>query len=58
MIGDSDVDFLTAKNADMEHIGVSWGFRDEAFLRQHGINRIAHTVEELEMMIHCFFDRK
>ena len=51
MIGDSDVDYLTAQNANMEHIGVTWGFRDEAFLRQHGVARIAHTVEELEMLI-------
>ena len=47
MIGDSDVDVATAKAAGMIHIGVSWGYRDEAFLRAHGAIRIAHTPKEL-----------
>lgn len=47
MIGDSDVDIRTAANAGMEHIGVSWGYRDEDFLRQHGASRIAHTADEI-----------
>ncbi len=51
MIGDSDVDFRTAQNAGMLHIGVSWGYRDEAFLRSHGVSRIAHSAEELEREI-------
>ena len=51
MVGDSDIDILTAKNASMTHLGVSWGFRDEAFLREHGATQIAHTPHELESMI-------
>lgn len=51
MIGDSDVDFRTAQNAGMAHIGVSWGYRDEAFLRAHGVTRIAHSAAELKDMI-------
>lgn len=51
MIGDSDVDIVTAKNAGMYHIGVSWGYRDEAFLRAHGAERVAHTPQELLKMI-------
>jgi phosphoglycolate phosphatase len=51
MIGDSDVDFRTAQNAGMAHIGVSWGYRDEAFLRDHGVTRIAHSAAELKDMI-------
>lgn len=47
MIGDSDVDIETAKNAGMTHIGVSWGYRDEEFLRAHGAVRIATTPAEL-----------
>ena len=47
MIGDSDVDIETAKNAGMTHIGVSWGYRDEAVLRAHGAERVVHTAEEL-----------
>lgn len=51
MIGDSDVDFLTAKNAGMQHIGVSWGYRDEDFLRAHGASVIARDVAELSQLL-------
>lgn len=51
MIGDSDVDILTAKNAGMTHVGVSWGYRDEAFLRAHGAENIAHTPAELKEIL-------
>ena len=46
-IGDSDVDIQTAKNAGLPCISVSWGFRDEAFLNEHGASVIAATREEL-----------
>ena len=51
LVGDSDIDILTAKNAGMTHIGVTWGFRSESFLREHGARLLAHTPEELEKMI-------
>lgn len=51
LVGDSDVDVKTAHNAGMLHVGVAWGYRDEAFLREAGADRIAHTPEELENMI-------
>ena len=35
-VGDSAPDILTAKNADMIAIGVTWGFRDQAELEEHG----------------------
>lgn len=47
-IGDSDVDIETAKNAGLEEIAVSWGFRSEEFLKEHGAVTIVHTVKELE----------
>ena len=34
-VGDSDVDILTARNAELRCISVSWGFRDEEFLLEH-----------------------
>lgn len=52
MVGDSDVDVRTAQNAGMEHIGVTWGFRSEEFLRESGARRLAHTPEELYRLIH------
>ena len=35
-VGDSDVDILTAKNAEVGCVSVTWGFRDAEFLMQHG----------------------
>ncbi len=46
-IGDSDVDILTAQNAGLPCISVSWGFRDTAFLEAHGAQRIVDTPEQL-----------
>lgn len=47
-IGDSEVDIATAANAGLSCISVTWGFREEEFLRDQGASRIVHTVEELE----------
>ena len=46
-VGDSDVDVITAHNAGIPCIGVTWGFRDEACLRGAGAVHIAHTTGEL-----------
>ena len=46
-VGDSDVDVMTAHNAGIPCIGVTWGFRDEACLRSAGDVHIAHTADEL-----------
>ncbi len=51
MIGDSNIDFHTAENAGMTHIGVSWGYRSEEFLREVGATRIAHDPDELLQII-------
>lgn len=34
-VGDSDVDIMTAKNAEIRCISVTWGFRDEGFLMEN-----------------------
>lgn len=46
-IGDSDVDFETAKNAELPCISVLWGFRDEEFLREKGASVFVHKPEEI-----------
>ncbi len=45
-IGDSDVDALTAKNADMKHIAVLWGFRKKEEI--HGAEKFAEDVDRLK----------
>ena len=46
-IGDSDVDVLTAHNAGLPCIGVTWGNRDEDVLLAGGAEYIAHTPQEI-----------
>ena len=46
-IGDSEVDIVTAKNAGMYSIAVSWGFRDRESLVKDAPDRIVDTPEEL-----------
>lgn len=47
-IGDSEVDIETAKNAEMQAILVSWGFRDVEFLQERGAKQIVAATEELK----------
>lgn len=48
-IGDSEVDIETAKNAGIDLILVSWGFRDEGYLKSLGATYIIHSPSELLM---------
>ena len=50
-IGDSDVDVLTAKNAGLPCIAVTWGFRDRACLAHAGATVFADTAKELQDLI-------
>ncbi|MBQ7923787.1 MAG: HAD family hydrolase [Clostridia bacterium] len=47
-VGDSEVDIQTAQNAGVACVSVTWGFKDEAFLRDNGATEIAHTAKDLE----------
>lgn len=46
-VGDSDVDFNTAKNVGIPCVSVLWGFRDEAFLRAVGADTFISRPYEL-----------
>jgi len=48
MIGDSDVDVMTARNAGMRALAVTWGFRDRAELA--ALNPDAVVNEPLEIV--------
>ena len=50
-VGDSEVDIETAKNANMECICVSWGFRDYEQLIDSGASIIVSNTDELEALI-------
>ena len=44
-VGDSEVDVLTAKNAGVPCLSVTWGFRDEETLRQAGAEFFCHRAD-------------
>ena len=50
-IGDSEVDIATAKNAAMDGVIVSWGFRDPAVLKEQGAKVIVSSVPELQALL-------
>lgn len=50
-VGDSEVDIVTAKNAGLKCVSVSWGFKDKSFLLDNGAEIIVDTVDELEQWI-------
>ena len=50
-VGDSEVDLLTARNAGMDCISVTWGFRDEPQLLDAGAATLVHSPKELEGLL-------
>jgi len=46
-VGDSDVDVMTAKNAGIPCIGVTWGFRSREVLRNAGADYLIDTPREI-----------
>ncbi len=46
-IGDSDVDYLTGKNAKVHIISVTWGFRTKDFLVQKGAKTFIDKPDQL-----------
>ena len=50
-VGDSEVDLQTARNAGMDCISVTWGFRDEVQLIAAGASVLVRTPEELESLL-------
>lgn len=46
-LGDSDVDYETAKNSNLDFIGVSWGFKGRSFLENLGTKTIIDDASEI-----------
>lgn len=51
MIGDSNVDIETAKNAGMKSIGCLWGFRTEQELKDAGADYVVSEPSEIKKII-------
>lgn len=50
-VGDSEVDILTAANAGLRCISVSWGFRTREQLLEAGADTLVDTPEELAALV-------
>lgn len=50
-VGDSDVDVMTAHNANVKVCGVEWGFRGKAELESAGADFLAKNADELMNII-------
>jgi len=50
-VGDSEVDVLTAKNAEVPCVCVLWGFRDREDMEAVGAEHFCRTPEEMEKTI-------
>ena len=46
-VGDSEVDIQTAKNAGVDCLCVTWGFRDKAYLQEEGGRLFVDTAAEI-----------
>ena len=52
-VGDSEVDVLTARNANVPCLSVLWGFRDKEELENtYFCEEVSELVDILEEMIH------
>ena len=50
-VGDTEVDIETARNAGMDCITVTWGFRDENQLVSSGATVLVHNMEQLRLLL-------
>ena len=58
-VGDSEVDIQTAKHAGVDCIAVTWGFRDEEFLRENGATVCMHRpLEILSVVVQSKFSEE
>lgn len=50
-VGDSEVDIQTASNAGVDCMSVTWGFKDESFLKANGATNIVNDTTALEGLL-------
>lgn len=51
MIGDTSFDMMLAKNAGCRGIGVTWGYHDDAELRESGAEKLIDRFDELPKIV-------
>jgi len=51
LIGDSTIDLITARNANIESIAVTWGYHDPHHLASENPTQTVHSVKELTNLL-------
>lgn len=51
IVGDSDTDIITGKNAGIKTVAVTWGYRPKEVLEKAIPDKIANTVNELQTIL-------
>ncbi len=51
MVGDTEMDIMAAKNAKVNSVAVTWGFRSEEFLERYEPDYIVHNPDELKRIL-------
>ena len=51
IVGDSDTDIITGKNAGIKTVAVTWGYRPKEVLEKAFPDKIANTVNELQTIL-------
>jgi HAD superfamily hydrolase (TIGR01549 family) len=51
MVGDTEMDILSAKHAGVKSVAVTWGFRDENFLKKYEPDYIVRTPQDLKKLL-------
>ena len=57
-MGDTKTDMITAKSADIDSIGVLWGFREKEELEQNGAKYISTSPADTIKLISCIESEK
>lgn len=57
LVGDSNVDMLTAKNSGVHAVGVTWGYRSREMLIEHGAELLVDEPSELVRLVNYDFDK-
>lgn len=50
LVGDSNIDMITAANAKITAIGVSWGYRSPEILTEYGAKHILTSTSEIPLL--------
>lgn len=51
LVGDTEIDMMTAGNAGVRFVCVDWGFRTEDYMRSCGVDEFARTANDIDRLL-------